>query len=146
MARQEAAALQQQLAQVQAQATDRGMLVTLGDVLFEFNRAEVKPSARDELAKVAQFLKEHPERRILVEGFTDNVGSAEYNQELSRKRAESVAAALVALGVPADRVTTAGYGKDHPVADNATDTNRAMNRRVEVYISNDARPVQPRRG
>jgi outer membrane protein OmpA-like peptidoglycan-associated protein len=146
MARQEAEALQKQLAEVKATPTDRGMLVTLGDVLFEFNRAEVKPTARGELAKVAEFLRQHPDRRILVEGFTDNVGSAEYNVDLSRRRAEAVAAALVSLGVPADRVQSAGYGKDYPVADNATDTNRAMNRRVEVYISNNAQPVQPRRG
>ena len=143
---QQAMALQQQLDQVKATQTDRGMLVTLGDVLFEFNRAEVKPTARSELMKVADFLRQHPDRRILIEGYTDNVGSADYNMDLSRRRAEAVAAALVSLGVPADRVQSAGYGKDYPVADNATDTNRAMNRRVEVYISNTDRPVQPRRG
>lgn len=144
-ARQQAAALQAQLEQVQARQTDRGMLVTLGDVLFEFNRAEVKPTARDELAKVAEFLRQYPDRRLLIEGYTDNVGSAEYNRDLSRRRAEAVAAQLVALGVPAERVSTAGYGKDYPVADNSTDTNRAMNRRVEVYISNNDQPVAARR-
>lgn len=143
---QQAAALQQQLEQIKATQTDRGMLVTLGDVLFEFNRAEVKPGARAELTKVAEFLRQHPDRRILIEGYTDNVGSTDYNMDLSRRRAEAVAAALVALGVPGDRVASAGYGKDYPVADNATDTNRAMNRRVEVYISNNDKPVQGRRG
>lgn len=142
---QQAAALQQQLDQVKATQTDRGMLVTLGDVLFEFNRAEVKPGARNELAKVASFLKEHPDRRILVEGYTDSVGSADYNMDLSRRRAEAVVAALVSLGVAPDRVSSAGYGKDYPIADNASDSNRAMNRRVEVYISNDDQPVRARR-
>lgn len=146
LSQQQAAALQQQLDQIKATQTERGMLVTLGDVLFEFNRAEVKPTARAELTKVAEFLRQHPDRRIRVEGYTDNVGSADYNLDLSRRRAEAVAAALVSLGVPADRVQTVGHGKDYPVADNGTDTNRAMNRRVEVYISNTDQPVQPRRG
>lgn len=143
---QQAAALQAQLDQIKATQTDRGMLVTLGDVLFEFNRAEVKPAARAELGKVADFLRAHPDRRILIEGYTDNVGAVDYNKDLSRRRAESVATALMSLGVPADRVASAGYGKEYPVADNGSDTNRAMNRRVEIYISNNDQPVQARRG
>ncbi len=138
------AALQQQLSDLQAQHTDRGMLVTLGDVLFEFNKAEVKPTAQASLRKVADFLQQHPERRILIEGYTDNVGSATYNASLSQQRAESVAAALAAMGVARSRIDSVGYGKGFPIADNNSDTNRALNRRVEVYISDNDKPVRPR--
>lgn len=138
------AALQQRLAELQAKQTERGVLVTLGDVLFEFNRAEVKTTAQAELRKLAEYLQAYPGRRILIEGHTDNVGSDAYNQQLSRRRAESVATALEAMGVSAPRVTVVGYGKSYPVADNATDTNRALNRRVEVYLSDNDKPVKPR--
>lgn len=144
MLAQHSAELQAQLNQIQAQATERGMLVTLGDVLFEFNRAEVKPTAQAELRKLADFLRLHPDRRVLVEGHTDNIGSTDYNVDLSRRRAAAVRAALMALGVAGDRIDSTGYGKDYPVADNGSDTNRALNRRVEVYISNNDQPVQRR--
>lgn len=144
MAEAESAALQKQLAELQAQQTDRGTLVTLGDLLFEFNRAEVKPVAQGELQKLADFLKAYPDRRVLIEGHTDNVGSDGYNEQLSRRRAEAVAMALQRLGVAAPRVTVIGYGKQYPVADNASATNRALNRRVEVYLSNNDQPVRPR--
>lgn len=140
----QAALLAQQLADLQAKQTDRGMLVTLGDVLFEFNRAEIKPSAQGELRKLADFLQKHPDRRVLVEGYTDNVGSAAYNATLSQRRAESVATALSAMGVSPQRLASIGYGKDYPVADNTTNTNRALNRRVEVYISDNDQPVRRR--
>ncbi|WP_395704126.1 OmpA family protein [Aquabacterium sp.] len=139
-----AAALKQQLAELQAQQTERGTLVTLGDLLFEFNRAEIKPAAQGELAKLAEFLKAYPDRRVLIEGHTDSIGSDAYNEQLSRRRAEAVATALERMGVAAPRVTVIGYGKQYPVADNSTDTNRAMNRRVEVYLSNNNQPVRPR--
>jgi len=143
MAQAESAALQKQLAELQAQQTERGTLVTLGDLLFEFNRAEVKPAAQGELHKLADFLKAYPDRRVLIEGHTDNIGSDAYNEQLSRRRAEAVSMALLKLGVAAPRVTVIGYGKQYPVADNATDTNRALNRRVEVYLSNNDQPVRP---
>jgi outer membrane protein OmpA-like peptidoglycan-associated protein len=146
LAQQQALALQQQLTQIKAQQTDRGMLVTLGDVLFEFGRADVKPGAGADIGKLAEFLRQHPDRRIRIEGYTDSVGGADYNKALSQRRADAVRAALVAQGVPADRIDTAGYGKEYPVADNSSDTNRALNRRVEVYISNNDQPVRPRRG
>ena len=133
-----------QLADLQAKQTDRGMLVTLGDVLFEFNRAEIKTTAQGELRKLADFLQKHPERNVLIEGYTDNIGSAGYNATLSQRRAESVANALMALGVSPQRMKSVGYGKDFPVAENNTDTNRALNRRVEVYISPGSEPVRGR--
>jgi len=141
----QSARLQQQLADLQATQTERGMLVTLGDVLFEFGRAEVKPGAQMALRKLADFLQQNPNRRILVEGHTDSVGSKDANNLLSRKRADAVVTALIAMGLDTARATTVGYGEDFPVADNLSDTNRALNRRVEVYISDSEKPVQPRR-
>ena len=140
-----AADLQRKLADLEATKVDRGRVVTLGDVLFEFNRAEVKATAQARLAKLADFLKQYPERRVLIEGHTDNVGSTAYNDQLSTRRAESIRGQLVLLGVSSDRMATIGYGKDYPVASNDSDTNRAINRRVEVYISETEQPVRPRR-
>lgn len=144
-AQQQAAELQKRLSELQAKQTERGMLVTLGDVLFESGRAEVKPGAQNSLSKLATFLKQYPTRHILIEGHTDNVGSASYNEGLSQRRAGAVQSSLMGMGVPANRVTTAGYGKDYPIADNTTDTNRALNRRVEVYIADNDMPVKSRR-
>lgn len=141
---QQNAMLLQQLSELQAKSTDRGTLVTLGDVLFEFGRAEIKPSAYGAMQKLASYLKEHPERRILVEGYTDSVGSDTANLMLSQRRADAVASALASLGVAGDRINTKGYGEDYPIATNATDTDRALNRRVEVYISDSDQPVRAR--
>ncbi len=144
-AQQRAAELQKRLNDLQAKQTERGMLVTLGDVLFESGRAEVKPGAQNSLGKLADFLKQYPTRHILIEGHTDNIGSASYNENLSQRRASAVESALKGMGVPANRVSTAGYGKEYPVAANTTDTNRALNRRVEVYIADNDQPVKSRR-
>ena len=144
-ARQQTSRLQQELAALQATQTERGMLVTLGDVLFEFNRAEVKPGAQASLQKLATFLRDNPTRRVLIEGHTDSIGSAEANTMLSRRRADAVDAALVGMGLASRRATTVGYGEDYPVADNGTETNRALNRRVEVYIAEADQPVKQRR-
>ncbi len=140
----QAAALQQELADLQAQQTDRGMLVTLGDVLFEFGRAEIKPTAQASIAKLAKYLNQHPDRRVLIEGFTDSVGSDQANLTLSQRRSQAVADALRAQGVDPARVSTRGYGEAYPVANNASSSDRALNRRVEVYISNDNQPVRAR--
>lgn len=128
-----------------AKKTDRGTLVTFGDVLFDFNKAELKSSAYPNVTQLARFLQENPERKVIVEGYTDSVGSAQYNLGLSQRRANAVRMALVRAGVDASRVVAQGYGKDFPVADNSTDSGRAQNRRVEVTISNDSQPVAPRR-
>lgn len=140
----QAAALQKELADLQARQTDRGMLVTLGDVLFEFGRAEIKPAAQNAIGKLANYLNQHPDRRVLIEGFTDSVGSDQANLTLSQRRSQAVAAALSAHGVDPSRVATRGYGEAYPVASNNSSTDRAMNRRVEVYISNDNQPVRAR--
>lgn len=144
-ARQQTDQLQQRLSELQAKQTERGTLVTLGDVLFEFNRAEVKPGAQTSLRKLSDFLQQYPTRRILIEGHTDNIGSTAANETLSRRRADAVNAALVGMGLAAQRADTVGYGEQYPIADNATDTNRALNRRVEVYIAENNQPVRSRR-
>lgn len=144
-AQQQTADLQQRLKDLQAQQTERGMLVTLGDVLFENNRADVKPGAQASLRKLADFLQQYPTRHVLIEGHTDSVGSTSSNESLSLRRADAVDAALGRMGVSTQRMDTAGYGEAYPVADNATDTNRALNRRVEVYIAENDQPVKARR-
>ncbi|MEP7157102.1 MAG: OmpA family protein [Betaproteobacteria bacterium] len=140
-----AASLAQRLATLEALKTERGMVITLGDVLFEFGRAEVRPSAQARMAQLADFLKQYPDRRISIEGHTDSVGSVAANNELSQRRADAVKAQLMGLGVSGDRISTVGYGKDFPVAANDTDTNRAINRRVEVVISEAGQRVRARR-
>src|SRR3989344_1480153 len=124
-------ALEAQLRELEAQQTERGLLVTLGDVLFAFNKAELSAQAGPRLDKLANFLKQFPDRKLLIEGYTDSVGSDSYNQDLSDRRAQAVRDALVQRGVDTSRITARGYGKAHPVADNASPEGRAMNRRVE---------------
>ena len=133
--------LQQDL---QAKQTERGTLVTFGDVLFDLNKAELKPAGMRDVQKLADFLKENQERKVMVEGYTDSTGSDSYNQQLSERRAEAVRRALVRSGVDAQRIQTMGYGEQYPVASNDTPSSRAMNRRVEVTISNDNQRVAPR--
>lgn len=127
-----------------AKQTERGTLVTFGDVLFDFNKADLKSSALPNITTLATFLQENPDRKVIVEGYTDSVGSAGYNQSLSERRAESVRRALLRAGVDPARVVAQGYGKEYPVADNSSNSGRAQNRRVEVTISNDNQPVAPR--
>lgn len=140
-----AASLQRQLTTLEALKTDRGLVITLGDVLFKFNRAEVKSSAQTRMAQLADFLRHYPDRRVSIEGHTDNIGTAAYNNELSQRRAEAIRSQLIGLGIASERISTVGYGKDFPVASNDTDTNRAINRRVEVVISEPGQTVRSRR-
>ncbi|MNH07587.1 Outer membrane porin F precursor [compost metagenome] len=118
--------------------------MTFGDVLFDFDKATLKSSAYPNITKLAQFLQENPDRKVIVEGYTDSKGSANYNQTLSERRAASVRAALVRAGVDPARIVAQGYGKEYPVAENSSNSGRAQNRRVEVTISNDNQPVAPR--
>jgi len=127
-----------------AKQTDRGTLVTFGDVLFATDRADLKSSGLVNINKLAQFLSENPDRKVIVEGYTDATGSVSHNQTLSERRADSVRTALVKMGVDPARIVAQGYGKEYPVAENSSVSGRAMNRRVEVTISNDNQPVMPR--
>jgi len=131
----DAAKLQKQLAEMEAKQTDRGLVLTLGDVLFDSGRAELKAGASRTVDRLAAFMRDHPERSLQVEGYTDSVGSDALNLALSQRRAEAVQAALVSRGVEGSRIKTNGMGKASPVASNDTAEGRQRNRRVEIVIS-----------
>ncbi|AKJ30583.1 OmpA family protein [Caldimonas brevitalea] len=136
-ASQRASQLEQELQQMAARATERGMVLTLQDVLFDVGQATLKPGAERTLERVAELLRHFPERRLLIEGFTDSTGSEGANLELSRRRAEAVQQALVTRGVGRDRIDVAPHGEAYPVANNETPSGRQMNRRVELLFSNE---------
>jgi outer membrane protein OmpA-like peptidoglycan-associated protein len=136
-ATQEAARLQAEVDQLKATPTSRGLVLTLGDVLFDTGRSELNPGAGRKLDQLAQFLSEHKERRVQIDGFTDSVGSDSYNEELSRRRADAVKSALLVRGIDSSRISTQGYGKAYPVANNTDSGGRQLNRRVEVVIGGD---------
>ena len=138
------AQLKQLQSQLNAKQTDRGTVVTFGNVLFDLNQATLKPAGMTNVQQLASFLQQNPERQVIVEGYTDSTGSDSYNQQLSERRANTIKTALVSMGISPNRIVTRGYGKAFPVASNSTAADRAMNRRVEVTISNDANPVAPR--
>jgi outer membrane protein OmpA-like peptidoglycan-associated protein len=119
-----------------ARITDRGVVVNLPDVLFEFDRAALTQDAKGTVDEIAGVIRKSPNRRISVEGHTDRIGSDSYNQRLSERRAESVAGALERDGVSRSQLSVRGFGKSHPVATNDTAAGRARNRRVEVIIEN----------
>ena len=152
LANQQAANASEQTARVQAELdamkatpTPRGMVLTLGDVLFDTGRSQLKPGGGRKIDQLAQFLTEHPGRRVQVDGFTDSVGSDAYNEELSQRRADSVKEALLEHGIDPSRIGAEGYGKAYPVASNSESGGRQLNRRVEVVIGDDnGRPVGPR--
>jgi outer membrane protein OmpA-like peptidoglycan-associated protein len=129
------ASAQQQLADLQAKKTDRGVVVTLGDVLFDTGQATLKPGANLALTRLATFLNANPQTRIIVEGHTDSRGSDEYNEVLSERRARAVATDLMSRGISGDQLQTLGRGKGYPVASNDTPEGRQQNRRVEIVFS-----------
>ena len=127
-----------QLNQVlQTRDTARGLIVSMPDVLFDFNKYTLKPEARERLAKISGIVLAYPDLKLDIEGHTDAIGSDEYNQTLSEKRADSVRGYLVSSGVVPDHVSAVGLGKANPVADNNTAAGRALNRRVEMVVSGD---------
>jgi outer membrane protein OmpA-like peptidoglycan-associated protein len=131
----QAALLQVQLAALAAKQTDRGLVITMGDVLFGTNLSNLNSSGMSTAHKLADVLTQNPQRRVLIEGYTDSTGSADYNQELSERRAQSVRTSLQDLGIAPERIAIRGYGKNFPVAANDTASNRQMNRRVEIVLS-----------
>jgi outer membrane protein OmpA-like peptidoglycan-associated protein len=116
----------------------RGLIVKMSDVLFDTGKYTLKPNTQISLAKVSGILQAYPGLKLQVEGYTDSVGSDEYNQKLSENRADAVRDFLVTQGVQPDNITATGYGKAKPVADNATASGRAQNRRVNLVVSGDA--------
>jgi len=144
-ATEEAARLQAEVDQLKAKPTPRGLVLTLGDVLFDTGRAELNPGAGRKLDQLAQFLNEHKDRRVQIDGFTDSVGTDSYNEELSRRRADAVKSALLTRGIDSSRISTQGYGKAFPVANNTDSGGRQLNRRVEVVIGqDDGTAISPR--
>jgi outer membrane protein OmpA-like peptidoglycan-associated protein len=127
---------------LQTTETARGLIVNMSDVLFDFNKYTLKPEAREKLAKVSGILVAYPGLKVQVEGYTDSIGSDEYNLKLSEERADGVRDYLVAQSVADQSVTAKGYGKSDPVADNSTDSGRAQNRRVELVVSGSAIGVE----
>jgi outer membrane protein OmpA-like peptidoglycan-associated protein len=122
--------------ELEAQKTKRGLVLTLGDVLFDTNGADLKEGAEVSIDRLAEFMRENPERRLLVEGHTDSRGAEDYNEELSEQRAESVTEALVERGVQGERLRAVGLGESYPRASNDTAAGMQQNRRVEIVISN----------
>jgi outer membrane protein OmpA-like peptidoglycan-associated protein len=132
-----AAALANELASLKAQHTDRGMVLTVGDVLFAPGRAEVGPGAQRSIDKLAEFLRAYPKRNVLIEGHTDNLGNEDFNVKLSQQRADAVRDLLTARGISPQRIRTKGYGPKFPVVDNDSAAGRQQNRRVEVLVLNE---------
>jgi outer membrane protein OmpA-like peptidoglycan-associated protein len=127
-----------QLNQVlQTRDTARGLIVSMPDVLFDFNKYTLKPEARERLARISGIVLAYPDLKLQIEGYTDSIGSDEYNQTLSDKRAEAVRDYLVSSGVSINNVSAQGMGKADPVADNSTAAGRKLNRRVEMIVSGD---------
>jgi outer membrane protein OmpA-like peptidoglycan-associated protein len=127
-----------QLNQVlQTRDTARGLIVSMPDVLFDFNKYTLKPEARERLARISGIVLAYPDLKLQIEGYTDSIGSDEYNQTLSEKRAETVRSYLISSGVSMDSVSAQGKGKADPIADNSTAAGRKLNRRVEMIVSGD---------
>lgn len=143
-ARERAAELERDLQTLQGQNTARGMVVTLGDVLFSSGSATLFPGAQRSVQQLAEVLRRHAERRVLIEGFTDSQGSDASNLALSQRRAEAVRRALLGQGIAADRVQVRGHGEAYPVADNSTAAGRQQNRRVEIVFSDQQGGFAPR--
>ncbi|HEV2879617.1 MAG TPA: OmpA family protein [Candidatus Eremiobacteraceae bacterium] len=136
-ATEKAARLQAEVDQLKATPTPRGLVLTLGDVLFDTGKAQLNPGSARKLDQLAKFLNDQPERRVQIDGFTDSVGTDSYNQDLSQLRADAVKSALIVRGVNPSRIGSQGYGKGFPVANNSDSGGRQLNRRVEVVIGED---------
>ena len=133
--RNELEVMRAQVTELQTRQTERGLVVTLGDVLFEVDRAAIKPGATRALDQLVAALRTDPAAAITIEGHTDSTGSRDYNMDLSTRRMNSVRAYLVTHGVDPARISGRGLGPDYPVASNATESGRLQNRRVEVIVN-----------
>jgi len=137
-ARAETEDMQRQLSDMKAKQTERGMVLTLGGgVLFETSKATLKPGAASQMDRIAQFMQQNPETKVIVEGHTDSTGSEEYNKQLSQRRAQAVSDALVERGIDPSRVQAMGRGEAYPVASNDTSAGHQQNRRVDIVFSDE---------
>lgn len=132
-----ASALQSEVDALNAKPTDRGLVLTLGDVLFDTGKANLNPGASRNLDQLVQFLTEHDDRRVEIDGYTDSVGTDSFNVDLSQRRADTVKAVLVSRGIDSSRIVSRGYGKDFEVASNSEASGRQLNRRVEIVIGGE---------
>jgi outer membrane protein OmpA-like peptidoglycan-associated protein len=128
---------QKELSELNAKLTKRGLVITIGDVLFSSGKSQLKAGGIHNVQKLAKFLGEYPTYRVLIEGYTDSTGNAASNRILSEQRANAVKDALLDKGINSDRVATRGYGKEFPVASNDSRSHRQLNRRVEIVISDE---------
>jgi outer membrane protein OmpA-like peptidoglycan-associated protein len=133
----EAARLRAELEGLQAKQTDRGMVLTLGDVLFNSGRSELRPAALRTVERLADFMQQRAKLSVLIEGHTDNVGADAYNVNLSQQRADSVSSVLGARGIGSQRVRSHGLGESYPSASNDSAGGRQQNRRVEIVFSDE---------
>ncbi len=138
------AQLEAQLNDLAAKKTARGLVITLGDVLFGTDLSGLTPNGMNTVQKLANVLQQNPQRTVLIEGFADSTGAADYNQALSERRAAAVQTALQGFGIARERVAMRGYGEAYPVAANDSAGNRQLNRRVEIVLSDDSGKVMPR--
>jgi outer membrane protein OmpA-like peptidoglycan-associated protein len=141
LAEHRASTLEQELSDLRAKKTDRGMVLTLGDVLFDTGMATLKPGAYTTIDRLATVLKQAPDRKVTIEGHTDSVGSDDYNRQLSERRAAAVQTALLERGVGSNQITATGKGETFPVASNDNAGGRQQNRRVEMVFTDDASQV-----
>lgn len=135
---------EQQLKELDARQTDRGQVITLGDVLFAVNKAQLSSGGSRNVQKLATFLNQYPQRMVLIEGHTDSTGGQSLNQALSERRSDAVRTALVDMGVDGGRIDTRGYAEAFPVASNETTAGRQLNRRVEIILSDENGTIVPR--
>lgn len=141
---QRTANLEAQLAAMAAKKTARGYVITLGDVLFGTDLARLNADGMRTAQKLADILRDNPQRTVGIEGFTDSTGATAHNQELSERRAGAVSNALQGLGVGRDRISATGFGESYPVASNASSQERQLNRRVEIVLSDENGKIIPR--
>jgi outer membrane protein OmpA-like peptidoglycan-associated protein len=139
-----AALLEAQLQELNAKKTERGLVITFSDVLFDTNKSALKSTGMPSVEKLANFLKKFPERQARIEGYTDSVGSKTSNLDLSTRRANAVRQALIELGVAGERVGALGFGEEHPVAGNKEPEGRRLNRRVEIILSDETGKMSAR--
>ena len=130
--------LENEVQELSTKVTERGLVLSLSNILFELNEAKLKSGSERSISRVAEFLQEYPGHNILIEGFTDSSGEESYNQTLSENRAKAVKDSLVEMGISPSQINTRGYGESYPVASNETQSGRQQNRRVEIVIAKDA--------
>lgn len=139
-----AAQLEVMLTDLAAKKTERGIIITLGDVLFGTDLARLNANGVHTIKKLAVVLQQNPQRKVLIEGFADSTGADAHNQVLSERRANAVRVALLEQGIAPERIDSRGYGEMYPVASNDTASNRKLNRRVEIVLSDDTGKIMAR--